>query len=213
MTLSDKFMRKFRNFGVESLIIYIIITIGIIWAVDYIFPAVGITNYLYFSRSLIFSGEIWRLVTFMFMPQSSGVLGTLITLYFYYFIGTSLESFWGKQKFTLYMLIGMILLIIAGLIAGCADAYYLYLSLFIAYALISPNTELLLFFVIPVKVKYLAFIDVVLTAYLFFIGGISAKASIIAAVVLLLIFFGRPLIGRIKAKKRKNDFEKNFRNR
>lgn len=213
MTLSDKFVRKFRNFGIESLMIYIIITMGIIWAADYIFPAIGLTNYLYFDRNLIFSGQVWRLVTFMFMPQSSGVIGTLLTLYFYYFIGTALESFWGKQKFTLYMLMGMILLIIAGLIARYADAYYLYLSLFIAYAIISPNTELLLFFIIPVKVKYLAFIDAVFTAYLFFVDGISAKASIAASFILLLIFFGRPLIDRLKAKKRKSDFEKNFRNR
>lgn len=209
----DNMKRKLRNFGIESLMLYVIITIGIVWAVSYLFPGTGITSYLYFDRDAILHGQVWRAITFLFMPQSSSPFMMLINLYFYYFIGNSLEQYWGKTKFTSYFLLGTLLLIISGFITGYAYAYYLYFSMFIVYALLAPNQQFLFLFVIPIKAKYLAMLDGVFLAFEFISGGAAARGSIIACVVLILIFFGKDITGRLKAKKRYRDFQKNFNDR
>lgn len=209
----DKLKRKLRNFGIESLMIYVIITIGIVWAVSYLFPSTGLLNYLYFDRSAILQGQVWRIISFLFMPQSTSPLMMLINLYFYYFIGNSLEQYWGKEKFTGYFLLGTLLLVISGFITGYAYAYYLYFSMFIVYALLAPNQQFLFFFVIPIKAKYLAMLDGVFMAFEFIGGGAATRGSIIACAVLILIFFGKDITGKLKAKKRYHDFQKNFNDR
>lgn len=209
----DKLKRKLRNFGIESLMIYVIITIGIVWAADYLFPTIGITSYLYFDRAAILHGQVWRIISFLFMPQSTSPLMMLINLYFYYFIGNSLEQYWGKEKFTGYFLLGTVLLVISGFITGYAYAYYLYFSMFIVYALLAPDRQFLFFFVIPIKAKYLAMLDGVFMAFEFISGGAAMRGSIIACAVLILIFFGKDITGRLKAKKRYHDFQKSFNDR
>ncbi|MGN0696613.1 MAG: hypothetical protein ACI4J5_07620 [Oscillospiraceae bacterium] len=209
----DNIKRKMRNFGIESLMLYVIITIGIVWAVSYLFPGTGITSYLYFDRNAILHGQVWRVITFLFMPQSSSPFMMLINLYFYYFIGNSLEQYWGKTKFTGYFLLGTLLLIISGFITGYSYAYYLYFSMFIVYALLAPNQQFMFFFVIPIKAKYLAMLDGVFLAFEFISGGMSTRGSILACAVLILIFFGKDMTGRLKAKKRYRDFQKSFNDR
>ena len=214
MQFVEKFRRKFRNFGIENLMLYFIITIGAIWAADYIFPTLGLTSYLSFDRSMILHGQIWRLITFMFIPTTSHPLFVLLSLYFYYIIGTGLENYWGKTTFTLYIIIGWLLQVGAGFISGYAMSHYMLLSMFFAYAMLNPNEEFLMFFIIRIKAKYLAFIDALyMLADFIFIPSATTRLSIAGAVVLFLIFFDGDFIGRIKAKIRYKKFKDNFKNR
>jgi hypothetical protein len=125
-------------------------------------------SYLYLSPNLILKGQVWRLLTFIFVPQGSSLLFTLLFLYFYYFIGNALERQWGTPKFTVYYIFGMALTIIYSFIAGVftgfsplfyADATYINLSMFFAFATLFPDNKVLLFFIFPVKIKWLAYID------------------------------------------------------
>ncbi len=213
MGIKDNIRRRLRRFGIEGLTIYILITMGLIWAVDYIFPNVGLWEMLCFDRDRILSGEIWRTITFMVLPPVSGVISALFMFLLYYSIGTELEGYWGSHKFTLYLLSGMILLIIAGFITGDATNYYLYLSLFFVYAILAPNTQFLLFFIIPVKAKYLAAADAVFMGISFILGSWQEKVIIIASLIPLLQTFHKDIFGRIKAKKRYKDFRKKFEDR
>lgn len=213
MRLSDKIKRFFRNFAVEGLMTYVTVTVFIVFAASYIFPNADIPSYISFSRSKILQGQVWRVVSFLFEPQTLSPLFMLINLYFYYIIGTSLEKYWGSVKFTRYFFSGAALLIAGGFIVGYVDAYYLYLSLFISYAILAPNEQFLFFGIIPIKAKYLAALDGVFMTYSFIFGFPSERVSIGASVILILLFFGKNIISRIKAKKRFNDFKKNFDDR
>ena len=161
----DRFCYRHPRFGIPNLMIYIVIGNVAIWLFN-IFDS-SIISILAFSPADILRGQIWRLVTFALIPNSYGYLA-LIAFYFYYFIGSTIEREWGSGKFTLYFLLGMVLTIIYGFIlyfvtkiSYSVTATYIYLSMFFAFATLYPDMQVLLFFIIPIKMKYLAIVDAV----------------------------------------------------
>ena len=118
--------------------------------------------YLSFNPALILRGQVWRLVTFIFFPPDTGLLA-FIAFYFYYWIGSTLEQYWGTPQFNVYFFTGVFLTVVYGFImyfitgwSFSLDASYLFLSMFFSFAALFPNMEVLLFFLIPIKIKYLA---------------------------------------------------------
>jgi hypothetical protein len=105
---------------------------------------------------------VWRLVTFAILPNASNPFYLLLGCYFYYWIGNMLEREWGTTKFTLFYLSGVVLSIISGMILGYASIYYINLSIFLIIATLYGEMQVLLFFVIPVKMKWMALVDVAL---------------------------------------------------
>ncbi|NLU25250.1 MAG: rhomboid family intramembrane serine protease [Clostridiales bacterium] len=125
-------------------------------------------SFLSFNLAGLMRGEIWRIVTYIFVPGYGSIFWMLIALYFYYWIGSTLERQWGTAKFNLYYIGGVLLTvvgtIIASLISGqygltVAGTGYINLSMFLAFALLFPDTQVLLFFIIPIKMKWLAILD------------------------------------------------------
>lgn len=178
-----KLERKFGKYRINGLMRYIV-GIQIIGAViGLINPEIYIT-FLSLDFSAVFRGQIWRLFTFLFYPGMSvdvgGMLTFAITVYLYYMIGNTLENVWGSFRFTLYYVSGVVLSVIAGFIlyvtAGITwftGFEYINMSLFLAFATIFPNMEFLLFFILPVKAKWLGIVDAVLVGYMF-ISNISS---------------------------------------
>ena len=164
MVYVERFCRKHPNFGIPNLMLYIAIGNLSIYLLD-MFSGNRFSPLLAFSREAIFHGQIWRLVTFVFISESgdmffrgSGVFFVAVTAYFYYWIGKLLEREWGLARFTCFYLMGVLLNVAFGLVVGYADMYYVNLSLFLAFAVLYPDLQVLLFFIIPVKVKWLAWI-------------------------------------------------------
>lgn len=122
---------------------------------------ISLSSLLAFDRSAILRGQIWRIVTFVFIPPNSSPFFIFLSLYFYWLIGSSLENQWGAFRFNVFYLCGVIGTMLFGFITGYATNYYLNLSLFFAFALIFPDFQLMLFFILPVKVKYLALLDAI----------------------------------------------------
>lgn len=165
MNAVDRFCYKHPKFGVRNLMLYVVIGTAIVWFFDLMDTTGLFLNMLYFNPALIVRGQVWRLFTFALVPESSGIW-LLLLLYFYYFIGNALENQWGTAKFTVYYLSGMLLTIIFGFIywgitgrSFQLSAYYLNLSMFFSFATLYPETRVLLFFFIPIKIKWLAFLD------------------------------------------------------
>ena len=126
--------RRFgRYFGIPKLMMILCIGMGVTYVADYLLAAynISLSYYLMFDRGAIFHGQIWRLVSFIFMPPSSSPVFLLISLMFYWYLGTSLQNTWGTFRFTVYYLCGMLGAILAGLITGYATNTYLNLSLFL----------------------------------------------------------------------------------
>ncbi|GHU79605.1 hypothetical protein FACS1894191_2790 [Clostridia bacterium] len=212
-----RLQRKFGRYSIENLMIYITVTMLAVYLMD-AFIGVGIAGWLNFDSFLIFRGQIWRLITFIFMPPSSGnPLFLLLALYFYYFVGDSLEKTWGSFQFMVYYICGIIGTVIAGLLTGSAGNSYLNLSLFFAFAQLFPDHQVLLFFIIPVKIKYLAYLNWILFAGSFVLALISLDiascASILASLLNFFIFFGPDFLDRYRDWRRYGKQRRNWKQR
>lgn len=165
-TWLDRFCAKHPRFGIPNLMLYIAIANVAIALIDmFSLGGVSLTYMLSFSRDLILRGQIWRLVTFILVPESSGIFYVALGAYFYYWIGSMLEREWGTTKFTVFYLAGVVLNILFGMVTGYASMYYVNLSLFFAFATLFGDMQVLLFFIIPIKVKWLAWLDAALFAW------------------------------------------------
>ena len=190
----EKFCREHPGFGIPNLMLYIAVANVAIYVLD-TFSMYTFSALLDFSRSAILHGQIWRLITFVFLPQSgdflffrgSGIFFVVLSAYFYYWIGSLLEREWGTTRFTVFYLMGVILNVLFGLVTGYASIQYVNLSLFFAFAVLYPDLQVLLFFILPVKVKWLAWIDAALFA-VDIVTALLAGSMIRALLPLLAIF-------------------------
>ena len=164
----DRFCQKHRGFGVPRLMLVVVL----ISAVVFIIGGTGLFNFLAFRPDLILRGEVWRLITWIFLPLSNNLFFVAIALYFYYMIGSTLEREWGAGKFTIYYISGILLNILYGFILWFATRTmvyifpnYLNLSMFFAFATLFPDFTVRLFFIIPIKVKWLALFNAVYFLY------------------------------------------------
>lgn len=230
----QKLERKFGRYAIHNLMYYIIILYGIGFVISLVKPEFYY-SYLSLNAGAILRGQIWRIVTFLLQPPSSSPIFMIFALYLYYMIGQNLEAAWGAFRFNLYFFTGVIFHIIAGFlvyfITGVSlpiGTTYLNLSLFFAFAAMYANVEFLLFFVIPIKVKYLALIDAayfaytILQAFLPAYGGgpfgFVYRANAIAAAVSILnfvIFYFSSRNFKARSPKqmhRKKKFQREIRN-
>ncbi len=202
MKLLYKLERKFGKFAIKNLMLHITILNAIVYLASYLFDnKLNLVSYMTLVPSLVAQGQIWRLITYVFVPPLGGLFFTAIALYFYYFIGISLERRWGSFKFNVYYFLGIILTAAASMISGYSViGTYLNLSLFFAFAMLYPNMEILFFFVIPMKIKYLAYFDAAFYAYRLIVGTASDRIAIIGSVLNFFIFFGPDIYKAIKLK-------------
>lgn len=205
--------RRLRRYAISDLMKYIVFGQGILFALMQIMPTLGyrLCSLMTLTRSGLFAGQIWRLFSFVFVPPTTSPLFLIFSLYFYYTIGMSLEHRWGKVKFNLYYFIGMAAAVIACLLTGYAGNTYLNLSLFFAFAAMFPNEEVLLFMVVPIKMKYLAVLDAAIYTYQFLIGSASTRITIILCLANVFLFLGGDLINTIRRESRYWKTRRNFR--
>ena len=166
----ERFCLKNRYKGIANLMLYIAIGNLITYVLSVIDPSKVVYSYLCFSRNAILHGQVWRLFSYIFtyLIDFGGysVLLGVVSLFCYYSFGKILEQYWGVCRFNLYYLFGVLITDVAALlIGGFTTASALNLSLFLAVATIAPNAQVLLFFIIPVKFKYMAWVYLGLTAY------------------------------------------------
>ncbi len=202
----NKLERKFGKYAIPNLMFYVVI----LYVVGFIFSLIApgfYYSFLSLDISAVLRGQIWRLVTFIIQPPATNLLFVIFTLYLYYMIGRQLEFVWGSFRFNLYYFMGVFFHIVGGILAYALfkvslpmGTYYLNLSLFFAYAAIYPNQQFYIMGLIPVKVKWLAWIDAayfgytILLAFLPLKEGMPAiyelifKASALEAFVSILNF-------------------------
>lgn len=199
MNWLDKMERKYGRFAIPNFMTTIVTGMAMVFVCNLLFPRANLISYLYFSPQLVLHGQIWRLITFIFIPPDSSLFFILFALYFYYLIGNSLEHEWGSFKFNLYYLVGILGNLVAGFITGAATNSFLNLSLFFAFAAVYPNMQVLLFFILPIKIKYLAWVDAALYLFAFIGGNLATKAAILASLINVFLFFGPNVLRQMKA--------------
>ena len=212
MKLMNKLERKLYRFRIVPFFKYIIFAMAGVYALQFFFPSFPLLNRLTLSMPMVYQGQIWRLVTFIIIPPMSSVLYAAMTLYFYYFIGTALENKWGARRFLLYFIIGIIGAILAALITGFGTNHYLLMSMFFAFAILYPEHELLLFFIIPVKMKWLGLLNAVYYLYALINGSWYNRAALLFSLLNLFLFFGGDIINLIRSTVSQWKRRRQFRN-
>lgn len=184
MNWLNKLERKFGKYAVPNLIVWLIGAYGMGFVLSMMYPTA--VSYLNFNPHLIFQGQVWRLVTWIFQPVNTNIFWLLISMMFYYQLGKNLERAWGAFRFNVYLLGGMLFTVVGSLIfygivymifgeamaittgalmSSFVSTYYVNMSLYLAFAVMYPNLQVLIYFIIPVKVKWMAILYVVLMVY------------------------------------------------
>jgi len=203
LKLFNKLERKLSKFAIKNLMTYIIAFNILVFILEFLFPQTFDIYNLCLVPELVLKGELWRLITFIFIPPSSHPLFIIFAFYFYYMIGITLEQEWGTFRFNLFYFLGTAVTAIAALLTGnIATSFYLNLSLFLAFATLYPNFEILIFFIIPVKIKYLAMINWIFFGYIIlFSPSIPQKIFVAASLTNYFVFFGKDLLLAIKQRR------------
>lgn len=196
----QRFCAAHPRFGIPNLMRVIVIGNVAVYVLMLLTQAndANALSFLTFNLNALLHGEVWRLVTFVFVPAYSSPFALLISLYFYYWIGSTLERQWGTAKFNLYYISGALLTVLGVVLASlitsnpyltAAGTGYVNLSMFFAFAFLFPDTTVLLFFILPVRMKWLAYLDGALFAF-DIIKAIGAHnwAGVVLPIVALLNF-------------------------
>lgn len=165
---------------------------------------------MFLTGSRLFQGEIHRIFTFMVVPMAQNPLFFALSIYVTWLIGSALENQWGEFRFSLYIGLSWFCTVLASLLLpyGIFTNAYVMASLILAFARLFPNIEFLLFFIIPVKVKYIGYVMWAQFAFELIGGSPSGKMSVLAAILPFLVFFGNDILGMIKQKKRASEYKK-----
>ena len=213
----DRFAYRHPKFGIPNLMYFIIAGNVLVFLLDQ-FSSGTFSILLDFYPGAVLQGQIWRLLTFIFIPTTDRLIWFILSMFFYAFLGPFMEREWGTAKFTLFYLCGVLLNIVFGFVSyflsglegfPMASMYYVNLSLFLAFATLYPDIPLRFYFVIPIRAKWLALLYLFLMAW-DVIGTPTALLplilpirlpSILASLVNYVIFFWTylsPLIFRVK---------------
>lgn len=198
----NRLERRYKKYAISNLILYVIAFNALIFVLDLVAPGGVALHSLVLYPFRVLQGEVWRLVTYIFIPPSTSPLWIIFVLYFYYLVGTGLEQAWGAFKFNVFYLLGMAGTTVAAFITGAGyTGVYLNLSLFLAFAHLFPDFQILLFFILPVKVKYLAWLNWALLGGTVILSAVPHKIAVVAAVLNYFIFFGPDLYRQVRLRR------------
>jgi len=206
--------RKFGRYAINNLTLYIIVLYVIGYVIKLMPNGAVIQYYLTLNPHLILHGQIWRLVSWVLIPPTALSIWLLITLYLYYYIGTTMERTVGTFRYNVFIFGGMLFMIIAAFISygfvlltsggdtasvaakmmyysGYFSTYYVQEMVFLSFAISYPEIQLLLMFIIPVKVKYLG---ILYAAYMgfeaIFTGVIGGDIPVLFVILFQFINLG-----------------------
>jgi membrane associated rhomboid family serine protease len=199
MNFLDKLERRFGQWAIPQFALFIVAANALIYVLGQIRPE--FIFQLTLDPDAIRQGEYWRVVTFLFVPPRLGLIWMMLWLFVFYQFAQALEQEWGEFRFCVFYGVGALATIIAALWMGTMLSYLpLNTTLFLAFATLFPNIELLLFFIIPVKVKYLAILTWLGIAWSLVTGTTITRVAILASLVNYMLFFGPGLVESLKLK-------------
>lgn len=200
MSWLTKLERKYGKYAIGNITLYLIICYAFGYVITLVNP--GIIQYMTLNPYAIIHGQIWRLFTWIVIPPSSLDFFTLIMLYFYFSIGTTLERTWGTFSYNVYLISGMLFTVIGAflflllcfatgmmqsmgpqqlsqmfaMLSTQFSTYYVCMSIILAFAMTFPDVQVLLMFIIPLKIKVLGIIYALILGYDFVTSLMSAMS-------------------------------------
>ena len=204
----ELFCYQNRHKGIPNLMLYIVLGTAVVYLMSDISRNYFLYDFLYFDRTRILQGQIWRLFTYPLTYRTNSLMLTAISLLCYYSLGRAMENIWGTLRFNLFYLTGVVLMDVWCMIfGGYASVTYLNLSLFLSYATLYPDANFLLFFIIPVKARIFALFDLLLVLFDFLVNPFPYNCFAIISLANYFLFFGSdvlnvlPMSWRINARR------------
>jgi hypothetical protein len=192
--------------GVPRLMQLIALLNGLVYVLNFFQPTYVLALLLIPER--ILHGEVWRLVSYIFVPEvllrggnpALQPLFLFVYLFFLVWMGDALEHAWGAFRVTLFYFLGMVGVTVAAFFFGGGGlfAFLLNLSLFFAFATLYPDVQIYVFFVLPLKIKWLAFVSLALLLLELLWGSLSTKAAILVSFLNYFVFFGPQAYAKLR---------------
>ncbi|HIR32410.1 MAG TPA: rhomboid family intramembrane serine protease [Candidatus Faecousia faecavium] len=201
----DLFCYRNRNKGIPNLMLYIVLGTAVVYVMSQMSRNPFLYNLLYFDRELILRGQVWRLITYPLTYNAGSLLLTAISLFCYYSLGRAMENIWGTLRFNLFYLTGVVMMDVYCMIfGGYASVTYLNLSLFLSYATLYPDSQFLLFFIIPIRAWIFALFD--LAIVLIDLVSLPFPYNLFSVISLAnyFLFFGKDVLNVIPMSWRAN---------
>lgn len=232
--MGNKFEKKFGKYAIPNLSLYLIIGYAIGFILEMFDKTGAIISLMTLEPGMIIHGQIWRVFSWLLIPPDrSNIFFVVIMLLFYYNIGNTLEKVWGVYRYNVYLFSGFIYTLVGafimyfvllamgingtGLIGAFFTTYYVNMSIFLAFAATFPSMEVMLMFIIPIKVKYLGIVYAVMIVFeALQYASYSLAMGIIKFVVILcsllnfIVFFVRGR-GKIRLSKEQVKMRSEYR--
>ncbi|QDT74868.1 hypothetical protein I41_40720 [Lacipirellula limnantheis] len=232
LTFIDRLQRRFGWLAVPNVTITLIIGQAVLYMAN--LPTKlgmrlqGVSlDRVMLDPAKVMEGEVWRLATFMFTPPNIGPLFVIFYFALLHLFGSTLEQQWGTFKYNLFLLVGYIANVAAAFLGAAllgaqvqeiggsklvlasitAPNSFLYLSVFLAFARLYPDFIINLFFVLPIRIKWLALLAWISYAYVLVTGNSMDRALIIATILNYLLFFGGEHVREWRQGQRKRTFQ------
>ena len=206
----ERLERSLSRFAIPGLIRYVVALNALVFILVTLSP--DYAHFLEPNRADILHGEVWRLVTWIFLPTTQSYFWILFYLMFTWWLGDLLEESWGTFRLNAYYFLGMVLCIGSALLFGASGGnLFLNLSLFLAVATLAPNLEILLFLIIPVKIKWVAIFSLIFPAFILLSGPLPEKMVVVMCLGNYLLFFApayfKGTLASHKTRERRQRFE------
>jgi hypothetical protein len=203
MRLLDRLERRFRRYAVPNLTLLIII--GQVFAFIQCRRDIAFLEPIALLPHRVLEGEVWRLVTFIFLPVSLDLLWFAIGMMVFHFFGSVMEQTWGAFKYNVYVFSGLLITVGVSFVFPYVPAtnVFIFSAVFLAFAWLYPDFVLRLWFVLPVKARWLATFTWIINIYSFIKGPNPIRLMVLAGVSNFLLFFGNDIRLRIRSRARR----------
>ncbi|MFK8112011.1 MAG: hypothetical protein AB8B91_07400 [Rubripirellula sp.] len=194
MKYLDRLDRIVRPIAIPNPTIVLVASQFVFWIASFANP--GIVENATLVWNQVLAGEVWRVVTFLLIAPTGSPIFAIFYFYILYMMGMYLEQAWGIVRLNAFLYLGVVLTVLGSIVVPDAalTGMFLEATLFLAFATFNPDFQFLLFFVLPVKVKYLAWLQATFYVLTFAFGGLAEKILVAASIGNYLIFFAPSLV-------------------
>lgn len=220
----DRLNAKFGRYGVPNVTVLLIAGQVVAFVINQAPRELGaesLAERMLLSPAHVLAGEWWQLFTFLFVPPATNPVFAFFGWYLFYLMGSTLEAQWGAFRYNLYLLLGYLASVVLAFVtyfatgrlaAGIGDEgasnLYLYSTVFLAFARLYPDFVLSIFFIFPVKVRYLAMLTWIGYGVTFLFSKFWLdQAMVVAATFNYLVFFGTQQLQDMRHRHRRMQFQ------
>jgi hypothetical protein len=203
MSLLDNLERKLRRYAIPTVTIYLILGQALFFVLE--MSGRPVIDRMILIPELALRGEWWRLITFLFIPPQTSPIFIFFAWYIFYLMGSALEGHWGAFRYNVFLLVGYVITVAVSFLMPFYPVTNLFIggSVFLAFAFLYPEFQLYIFFILPVKIKWLALLTWIGYAYKLLVGPGSTRLVVLASISNFLLFFGKDIYWRMKTGRRR----------